>query len=78
MTNAGEYDRIDWQYHREKGGAQIAERNNNRNFVALGVAAQWLIFFGHPERNKIKILLRSGWLCAILFIYIYKDSRFHL
>lgn len=46
-----------------KGGkqGQIGERNNNRNFVALGRVAKPCLIKNPDERNKItKVLLRSA------------------
>ena len=45
---------------------QIGERNNNRNFVALGRVAKPCLIKNPDERNKIKILLRLMPMCAIM------------
>lgn len=59
-----------------KGGnqGQIGERNNNRNFVALGRAAKTLFIKSPNECNKINIgfVAFGGVLCVLaarMFLY---------
>ena len=49
-------------------GVTIAERNNKHYFVALDGGAQTPILFDPSERNKIKILLRSAGICAMIYL----------